>query len=41
MMDPPDELFEFDVTIGADVSRSLFLDDEGECPECGKKVKRN
>ena len=50
MTDPLDELFEFDVTMGADmvkcphcgadVSCSLFLDDEVDCSKCGKRIKK-
>lgn len=50
MGDPLDDFFEFDATMGADtvtcphcgadVPCSLFLDDEVECPECGKKFKK-
>jgi uncharacterized Zn-finger protein len=50
MINPLDEFFEFDVTMGAEavkcsycgaaVSCSLLLDDEVECPECGKKFKK-
>jgi len=46
-----DEFLEFDVSMGADVvkcphcgsevSCSLFLDDEIECPDCGKILRRN
>jgi len=45
-----DEFLEYDFTMGADVVRcpncgtdvpcSLFFDDEVECPECGKIVKK-
>ena len=51
MIDPLDEFFEFDAAMGAnvvkcphcgaDVSCSLFLDDEVECPECNKKFKKD
>ena len=50
MDDSLDEFMEFDLTMGADtvkcphcradVSCSLFLDDEVECPECGKMFKK-
>ncbi len=50
MTDPLDEFFEFDATMGADVvtcphcraevSSSLLLDEEVECPECGKTFKK-
>lgn len=49
-MDPLDEFFEFDATIGADVTKcshcganvssSLLLDDMIECPKCGQKFKK-
>ena len=51
MIDPLDEFFELDVTMaadvvkcphcGADVSCSLFLDDEATCRKCGKKFKKD
>lgn len=51
MTDPMDEFFEFDATMGSDVvkcpycgvgvSSSLLIDDEVECPECGKKFKKD
>lgn len=50
MIDLLDEFFEFDVTMGADVVKcphccadvpcSLILDDEVECPKCGKRFKK-
>ena len=45
------EFIEYDFTIGADVvkclhcgadvQRSLFIDNEVECPECGKKFRKD
>ncbi|MBU1996194.1 MAG: hypothetical protein KKF78_03450 [Candidatus Omnitrophica bacterium] len=45
-----DEFFEYDVLMGGDikkcphcgveVSSSLLLDDEVECPECGERIKK-
>ncbi len=50
MCDLLDEFFEFDATMGADVkkcphcgadvSSSLLLDKEVECPECKKTFKK-
>jgi len=46
-----DEFFEYDVLMGGDltkcphcgaeVSSSLFLDDEVECPKCGEVIKKD
>jgi hypothetical protein len=50
MNDLFNEFINYDVTMGADtvtcphckieISCSLFIDDECECPECGKVVER-
>ena len=51
MHNPIDDFLEFDFVVGADevkcphcganVSCSLFFDDEATCPKCGKKFKKH